>query len=488
MNATPATQPRPDTRTDTAGRRIPYPFDAPPKLLHDLVRDKTLKGRDQAVLVELLRWRFLYQNSCWVIKAIIARNLHCSVRTVQRSLARLHKANVIRQVAVSLPGHPDPDEPRNRTGWRIHFPWITTDPSQLGPAPDRRTNDRRKKPTDPGQSETLLSPPPMTVLSPPWETPLSPNLRVEGNQQRTETTTTASDTRAQRPADIHAFPKSSSSLAALFSNPAPESVPFPATGASAPIPADNAVTQPIAKTVVPAVSLPSPANRGAGVVASCTPVMVQNAPAVVHPSVGMIEVTPTVPAQVLGLPTEGLDQALLMVLVVRVVRLSAGFKVGANWTAQQARDAILGLLRTLGCPLWWISNAVDQAERRPRAKRDNKPVESWGFIRQTVSNWTHGDGTPGSPPGSKPAAPPGVPCPGDPSRDGKPSRPPPGSSLDAIEKELCELTAAELQDRIVEMEATLASLSSSPRLRLSEQLRGQLAQAKSLLSAREVGA
>jgi hypothetical protein len=35
------------------------------------------------------------------------------------------------------------------------------------------------------------------------------------------------------------------------------------------------------------------------------------------------------------------------------------------------------------------------------------------------------------------------------------------------------------------MEATLANLS--PRLRLSEQLRGQLSQAKSLLSAREAG-
>jgi hypothetical protein len=184
----------------------------------------------------------------------------------------------------------------------------------------------------------------------------------------------------------------------------------------------------------------------------------------------------------LGLPTEAIDQALLTALVARVVRLSCGFKVGANWTTQQARNAILGLLRTFGCPLWWISNALDQAERHPRAKVGNKPVESWGFIRQVVSNWSRGDGTPGSPPGPKPGSPPRAPCAGDRSRDGKPSRPPPE---EAMEKELCELTAAELRDRIAEMEATLANLS--PRLRLCEQLRGQLSQAKSLLTARETG-
>ena len=70
MNAIPATQPRPDTKTNTAGRRIPYPFDAPPKILHDLVRDKALKGRDQAVLVELLRWR------CPVSKLLLGHQGH----------------------------------------------------------------------------------------------------------------------------------------------------------------------------------------------------------------------------------------------------------------------------------------------------------------------------------------------------------------------------------------------------------------------------
>jgi hypothetical protein len=250
---------------------------------------------------------------------------------------------------------------------------------------------------------------------------------------------------------------------------------------------DNASIRPIVAAAVPTMSLSSSVGRSAGVVASCTPAVVPSPPAAAHPGVELVEVTPTVPARALGLSTEGLDQALLVALVARVVRLSSGFKVGANWTTQQARGAILGLLRVFGCPLWWVSNALDQAERHPRAKVGNKPVESWGFIRQTVSNWTQGDGTPGSPPGWKPAAPPGMPCPGDPSRDGKPSRPPAGSSKDAIEAELRGLSAGELRERISELEATLSTLSSSPRLRLNEQLRGQLAQAQGLLSAREVG-
>ena len=57
-----------------------------------------------------------------------------------------------------------------------------------------------------------------------------------------------------------------------------------------------------------------------------------------------------------------------------------------------------------------------------------------------------------------------------------------------MEAELHDLSAAELRDRIADLEANLANMSSSPRLRLCEQLRGQLSQAKSLLAAREVGA
>ena len=167
------------------------------------------------------------------------------------------------------------------------------------------------------------------------------------------------------------------------------------------------------------------------------------------------------------------------------MKLSAGFKVGANWTSQQAREAILGLLRVFGCPLWWIVRALDHAERHPGVKLGNKPVEGWGFIRQTVSNWSRGDGTPGSPPVSKSGAPPGPPCPaGVSSGEGNPSRSPPRPAAGVFE---AELSSDELREQIAELEATLSNLSSSPRLKLGAVLRSKLSQAQSLLATREAG-
>jgi hypothetical protein len=450
MSASPSPRANPGTRTDTTRRRLPYTFDAPPKILHDLIRQKVLKGRDQAVLVELLRWRNPYQNSCWATKDIIARNLQCSARTVQRSLRRLEDAGLIRQAVVSPPGHHDPDDPRNRTGWRIFFLWLNPNPSPLGPAPDRRPNDRRRKPIDDRRTETLLSPPHATILSPPGETKMTPKISLEVNQDRNQTTTTRRDAGAQRANNIHAC-EESSSFAPLPSNPEPRPVSTAAARPAAPIPA-------------------------------------LEIPAAAHPRVETIELTPTVPARALGLPTEGLDQALLMALVARVVRLSAGFKVGASWTSQQAREAILGLLRSFGCPLWWIVRALDQAERRPCAKLGNKPVESWGFIRQTVSNWSRGDGTPGSPPVSKSGAPPGPPCPADVlSGEGNPSRSPPRPAAGVFGVEIGELSVGELRARIAELEALLSTFpSSSWRMKLVASLRAELSQARSLLAAREV--
>ena len=167
MIATPSARANPGTRTKTTPRattplHLRRPSQDPPRP-HPT---EGSQGRDQAVLVELLRWRNQYRHSCWVTKDIIARNLQCSDRTVQRSLRRLEDAGLIRPAVVSPPGHPDPDDPRNRTGWRIHFPWLNPNPSPLGPAPDRRTNDRRRKPADARRTETLLSPPPPTFLSP----------------------------------------------------------------------------------------------------------------------------------------------------------------------------------------------------------------------------------------------------------------------------------------------------------------------------------
>jgi hypothetical protein len=270
-----------------------------------------------------------------------------------------------------------------------------------------------------------------------WGPPIDKE-KVTGKDTQ-KTTTMTRDSRTETPISIHASSGSSSSLTS--------------------IPRESVIP----RTAVPGLST------------------------AVHPPVETIALTPTVPARVLAPPAEGTDQALLTALTARVVRLSAGFKLGPNWTPEQARKAILGLVKFFGCPLWWIGNALDQAERRPRAKLGNKPVESWGFVRQIVANWTHGDGMPGSPPSAKPPSPPALPCPGPGSRDHPPSTSSPQPRGGSTEPALSELSTAELREQIAGLEATLASLASSPRLKLGEVLRSRLSEAQSLLAAREGG-
>jgi hypothetical protein len=144
-------------------RRIPYPFDPTPKLVRRLRRDKKLKRGDAEVLGVLLSFRRAFRDSCWCSVPKIAAELGLSERTVQYALARLEAAGVIRQVRVAGPNQPDPDEPRNRTGWRIYFLFIT-ERTDLPPGPDRRPPGERRRgdpaPRDDAKS-CIISPPEM---------------------------------------------------------------------------------------------------------------------------------------------------------------------------------------------------------------------------------------------------------------------------------------------------------------------------------------
>jgi hypothetical protein len=73
---------------------------------------------------------------CWCSKPTIAAELGVAERTVQYALERLERAGVIRQVPVAPPGRPDPDEPKNRTGWRIYLGY-GNDSVRNGPLPSR---------------------------------------------------------------------------------------------------------------------------------------------------------------------------------------------------------------------------------------------------------------------------------------------------------------------------------------------------------------
>jgi DNA-binding Lrp family transcriptional regulator len=154
----------------TKANRLGYEFDPPPKFVLDLVCEKKLKRIDGDVLEMLLRFRRARRDSCWCAKSTIADKLGVTPRTVQSSLKRLAALGIIQQVEMDVP---DPDDPRNRTGWRIYFLWMM--PARISaPGPDRRRNDERRKVKAETDQENQIAPPQEQKISPPPETNISP--------------------------------------------------------------------------------------------------------------------------------------------------------------------------------------------------------------------------------------------------------------------------------------------------------------------------
>jgi hypothetical protein len=188
--------------------RIGYAFDAVPKFLSEMIRDGRLKATDELVLTQLLRFRSRVKDSCWTVKAVVAKATGLSPRTVQRSFARLSAAKVIEHRPVECP---DPDEPQNQTGWRIGFVWLAPKGHVPGPGVTRAGRGKKTVGTPDANWETSVSPPPAvsgeTSVSPPPETSVSPKATPTGvRRSLTETdrqTTSSSSSREDdgRPVD-----------------------------------------------------------------------------------------------------------------------------------------------------------------------------------------------------------------------------------------------------------------------------------------------
>jgi hypothetical protein len=123
------------------GEPLGYSFDAMPTAMLGMVRDGKLKAIDALVLTVLLRFRRRSRDSCWCAKHTLSKEIGRTERTVRSSLRRLGECGLIEQVPVPKP---DPDEPRNRTGWRIVFLWLAPPGRVKGPGPDRRPNAERR--------------------------------------------------------------------------------------------------------------------------------------------------------------------------------------------------------------------------------------------------------------------------------------------------------------------------------------------------------
>lgn len=155
------------------GTPVGYRFDPVPAFVSAFLLDRTLKPVDELVLKHLLRFR-RFPHWCWCAKAKLAAEVGRSPRTVQRAFDRLGRAGLIEQRPLA---GADPDDPRNRTGWRIVFLWIAPPGYTPGGGPNRAGKGAGKG-RDGGGGETFLSPPPCpspeTPLSPGAETKLSP--------------------------------------------------------------------------------------------------------------------------------------------------------------------------------------------------------------------------------------------------------------------------------------------------------------------------
>jgi hypothetical protein len=122
--------PPPPTNLDSTqrGQPVGYAFDPVPKSLR---RDPRLKLIDRtivAILISLAIWR---RDSCWTSMRYLASQVPAirrgkfarsfiSAKTAQRSIKRLMTFGYLRREAVPVP---DPDDPRNATGFRYYFLW-----------------------------------------------------------------------------------------------------------------------------------------------------------------------------------------------------------------------------------------------------------------------------------------------------------------------------------------------------------------------------
>jgi hypothetical protein len=113
--------PRAETPKASAPNSLGYRFTALPDCVLAAVKDKRLKPVDLQVLGAYLGFRTIRRTSAWSAIHTIVDRTGVSIATVQRSLHRLELAGFIVRTKVASP---DPDEPANRTGWRVHFLFI----------------------------------------------------------------------------------------------------------------------------------------------------------------------------------------------------------------------------------------------------------------------------------------------------------------------------------------------------------------------------
>ncbi len=181
--------------------KLAYKFDPIPEIALDLVSEGKLTPTEYVVLAAFLRYCPRGATSAWTTIKKIEERTRLNERTIQRALKKLgegcHGLIVRAEVA-----KPDPDDPRNRTGYRYHFRFPGR---QKRVTPESPSSDGRVTPESPGgchpclpggvthvtQSRSLNSderkreeegpPPPTDVLGPEYERAAEHIRRVLGD-------------------------------------------------------------------------------------------------------------------------------------------------------------------------------------------------------------------------------------------------------------------------------------------------------------------
>jgi hypothetical protein len=411
-----ATAPRSQARPKSSSpdRQLGYSFRTPPpRLVNALVRDKKLKRIDQDVLSVILDFRRNFRDSAWCSKSTIAEKLGCSERTVQRSLERLEQHKVILQVRTGPPGHPDPDEPRNQTGWRIYFLWITARVN-LGPGPDRRPPEERTSLSSP--ERTGLSSPERTNLSsPPPAATIGSRAVFETQESQKEDDDELQDSAAQ-PAQIHPCIDQSSSSQSLSLSQTP--TPSPVTPAEARA-VEGSVCLPSPSATVDPVELDEQDELAKQVPASLlNDDELDSAPRNWSSSFSISlpqesrKANPGPPRPMPAPPSTELeiDQTELEIDQAEFGALAARIAAMFSITPEDARERLLFLIRKFSAMasrsglewgLWWLADVIDSARRRNK-DRDKRSVEDWmKYLNCALLNKINEGGMP-RPPAAKP--------------------------------------------------------------------------------------
>ncbi len=109
--AAPAEDGKPHATDKTARDKLDYQFDAVPRGVLAMLREKKIMLADLAVLLAIIEFRLGASKICWASRAAIAKATGLSKASIAQSIRRLRKAGLLKREPCDKP---DPYDERNQ--------------------------------------------------------------------------------------------------------------------------------------------------------------------------------------------------------------------------------------------------------------------------------------------------------------------------------------------------------------------------------------